>query len=337
MNQDHIVHITRADASLLYEVYQWGLEVIKNIQTMEHPLFTVIMQTLTQGGTPYLYIPLILLVLWCVDEKQGLRLGLVFLLSTWVNGTCKILLKQPRPYTLDPSVGRGFEPSYGIPSGHAQMALTFWIPLALWFSKTVVWIGAILIILLIGFTRLYLGLHFPTDLLAGWLLGGIILGIYYIAQGVIEKVLAVGGTRLRMISAALIALGMNALNPDPRLGGLFLGFGTGYSLMLSRFPFSAQASIKGKKPGLLVLGARYALGIAGAVLIYQGFGAVLSWGVSPYELSRFLHYGALGFWASAGAPWLFLRLGLGAGGGRTDSGDKKSEEAGETHDVGWLA
>jgi hypothetical protein len=294
------------------------------------------MQIFTQGGSPYFYIPVILLVLWCVDEKQGLRLGMLILLSTWVNGTCKILLKQPRPYTLDPSVGRSFETSYGIPSGHAQMALTFWIPLALWLGKTAVWIGAILIILVIGFTRLYLGLHFPTDLLAGWLLGGIILGVYYLLQGTVEKALAAGGTRLRMISVALIALGMNALGPDSSLGGLFLGFGTGYNLMLSRFPFSAQAPIRGRKPGLLVLGARYGLGIAGAALIYQGLGAALSWGVFPYELSRFLHYATVGFWASAGAPWLFLRLGLGAGAGRTDPGDKQPEEAGETHDGGWL-
>ncbi|MDR0723454.1 MAG: phosphatase PAP2 family protein [Treponema sp.] len=334
MYQDQIVYITPADTAPLYELYQWGLEVIKTIQTLEHPLFTAIMRILTQGGSPYWYAPVILLVFWCVDEKQGLRFGMLLLLSTWVNGICKAFLKQPRPYTLDPSVGRGFEPSYGIPSGHAQMALTFWIPLALWLGKRVVWIGAILIILLIGFTRLYLGLHFPTDLLAGWLLGGILLGLYYPAQGAIEKVLAIGGTRLRMISVALIALGMNALDPDPRLGGLFLGFGTGYSLMLCRFPFSAQAPIRGKKPGLLVLGARYGLGLAGAALIYQGFRLVLSWGISPYKLSRFLHYGALGFWAAAGAPWLFLRLGLGAEGGGTDPVDKKPEDEGETHDVG---
>ncbi|MDR2394730.1 MAG: phosphatase PAP2 family protein [Treponema sp.] len=313
MNQGHILGITTADASPLYEVYQWGLKVIKAIQTIENPLLTVIMQILTQGGSLYGYIPVILFMLWCVDEKQGLRLGMLILVSTWVNGTCKTLLKQPRPYSLDPSVGRGFEPTYGIPSGHAQMALTFWIPLALWIGKTLLWIGAILITLVIGFTRLYLGLHFPTDILGGWLLGGIILGVYYLTQGVMEKVLAVGGTRFRMISVALVALGMNALSKDPRLGGLFLGFGTGYTLMRCRFPFSAQAPIRGKKPGLFVLGARYVLGIVGAVLIYQGIATALSLGLGLYELGRFLQYGAVGFWVSAGAPWLFLRLRLGAG------------------------
>ncbi|MDR3114544.1 MAG: phosphatase PAP2 family protein [Treponema sp.] len=333
MYQDSIIGITTADSSPLYAVYQWGLKVIQAIQTMETPVCTAALQMLTQGGTPYFYIPVILFVLWCVDEKQGLRLGILMLLSAWVNGTCKSLLKQPRPYTLDPSVGRGFELSYGIPSGHAQMALTFWIPLALRIRKIPVWIGAILITLLIGFTRLYLGLHFPTDVLAGWLLGGIILGIYYGTQGVLEKALDAGGTRFRMISIALIALGMNAAGSDPSLSGLFLGFGTGYALMRSRFPFSAQAPIRGKQPDSLVLGARYALGIAGAGLVYQGLGAVLSLRVFPYELSRFLHYGAVGFWACAGAPWLFLRLGLGAGTGRT--GDKHAGEAGETQDGGW--
>ncbi|MDR1301175.1 MAG: phosphatase PAP2 family protein [Treponema sp.] len=324
MNQDSIVHITSAASSPVYELYQWGLELIKTIQTIEHPFLTAAMQILTEGGSPYFYLPVILLVFWCVDEKQGMRLGMLILVSTWVNGTCKTLLKQPRPYTLDPSVGRGFESTYGIPSGHAQMSLSFWVPLAAWIRKTAVWIGAILIILCISFTRLYLGLHFPTDILGAWLVGGGILGLYYLVQGPIEKALALGGTRSQMISVALIALTMNALGTDPRLGGIFLGFGTGYSLMLSRFPFSAQAPIRGKKPGLLVLAVRYGLGIAGIVLIYQGLGLILSWAL--YELGRFLHYGALGFWTSAGAPWLFLHLGLGAG--ATGAGDTDGETNG---------
>jgi hypothetical protein len=61
--------------------------------------------------------------------------------------------------------------------------------------------------------------------------------------------------------------------------------------------------------------------MAGAAVIYYGFKVLLGedsvllgrlpfLGAGYYELGRFLHYGILGLWGSAGAPWLFLRLGL---------------------------
>jgi hypothetical protein len=114
-----------------------------------------------------------------------------------------------------------------------------------------------------------------------------------------------------------MALGMNALGPDLRLGGLFLGFGTGYVLMLSRFPFSAKALVRDKYPRPFILLARYALGSAGAVLLHLGLETVVLWEITPYALTHFLHYAVLGFWATAGAPWLFLHLGLAAPGPKT--------------------
>ncbi|MDR3333658.1 MAG: phosphatase PAP2 family protein [Treponema sp.] len=306
-------------------VYQWGIDCIKGIQRIENPLLTELIKGITALGSEYFYIPVVLFMFWCIDERQGLRLGLLIILSSWVNGGCKELLRQPRPYSLDPSVGRAFEPSYGIPSGHAQLSLTFWAWVS-GFWRERLWSAAILIILVIGFTRLYLGLHFPTDLLAGWFLGGLILLLYYGFGKRIEARLAAGGTRVRIWSVALVALIMNASGSGRIFGGLMLGFGMGYSLMLQHVPFSAQAMVRGKKPALPLLAARYALGITGAVLVYQGLKAIFpgegslfaeipGWGAnSPYyELGCFVRYGLAGCWVTLGAPWLFLRLGLASG------------------------
>jgi hypothetical protein len=93
--------------------------------------------------------------------------------------------------------------------------------------------------------------------------------------------------------------------------------------MKSRIGFAAEARVKGRKPGAVILLARCALGMAGAALLYlalralfPGGGSLFAdlpfWGASsPYsELGRFLRYGILGLWVSAGAPWLFCRTGL---------------------------
>jgi len=189
-----------------------------------------------------------------------------------------------------------------------------------------IWAAAIFIILLIGFTRLYLGAHFPTDIFVGWILGGIILFIFFVPGGHIEKLLTAGGARLQNITAAAIALLMNGLFPQDRsLPALFLGFCLGYALMKRRFPFSARGEINGKMPGVQIMFLRCFTGFVSTVvlflvlrLIFPGEGSLFRdipvWGpASPFhDMGRFISYGLLGFWASAGVPRMFQRMGLAA-------------------------
>jgi membrane-associated phospholipid phosphatase len=331
--------LAAGDSSFLYDVYWWGVGLIKGIQTIENPVLTAVIRVLTALGTEAFYIPVILFIFWCVDEKQGLRLTILILFSTWINGFFKGLLKQPRPYNLDPAVMRAFEPSYGVPSGHTQQSLVFWgASLRQAFRRAdgegrrpvlrfpVLAVLAGFFIAVIPFTRLYLGVHFPTDILAGWVLGGIILAIFFVFGDPAAALLAAGGARPQLIAAAGFALLMNASGADRNLGGMFLGVCGGYSLMRKYIPFAASGPVRGGKPGVFVLAARYVLGLSGAAVIYLGLRRLLPgeasflaevpvWGAaSPYyELGRFLRYGLLGLWASAGAPWLFLRLGLSGG------------------------
>jgi len=88
----------------------------------------------------------------------------------------KELLQQPRPFVFDPGVMQlAAVDGYGLPSGHSQTAVILWGYLAAKINKVWAWILAVAIILLIGLSRIGLGLHFPTDLLGGWIIGGIML------------------------------------------------------------------------------------------------------------------------------------------------------------------
>jgi membrane-associated phospholipid phosphatase len=326
------VSITNAEVlPPLFAIYRWGIDLIQWIQSIQSPPLTGFVKFITALGTEYFYIPVILLIFWCINEKKGASLGFIIILSAFINGFFKELLKQPRPFSLEPSVGLAFEPSYGIPSGHAQLSLCFWLFLVFWGSRfgrrpgRVIRLGAILLILLIAFTRLYLGVHFPTDILAGWILGALTLGLWFAFRPGVTALLDAGKLRAKMITIAAVAFGMNAFSPAGRsLGGIFLGFSAGYVLMLEYAPFNVASGA--------FLGARclrYVLGIAGCALTYRALGLVFPggdsifsalpfWGAaSPYyDLGRFIRYGLLGLWASAGAPWLFLRLRLAESGRR---------------------
>ena len=281
-------------------------------------------------------------------------MGILFIISAWINAYLKDLFKHPRPFHLESSVGLAFEPTYGAPSGHAQFSFTFWVPTAVWISQVwnrkkssltepakqaIVWTATFFFILLIGYTRLYLGVHFPTDLFAGWFLAAIIVTIWFIAGPFLTKQLVSAGIRAQNVCAAAIALLTSGLYPaDRTMPALFLGFCLGYTLMKQRFPFSSRAEINGKRPDARVFLLRALVGFAGMVIIYlvlrlvfPGEGSLFAnislWGeASPlYEIGRFIRYGLVGFWASAGAPYVFRRMGLASNAGAAEEGQSSPE------------
>jgi membrane-associated phospholipid phosphatase len=298
----------------IQDIYRWGIDIIKAIQTIENPMLTAVILFVTNLGAGVLYVLMLLYIFWCVDDKAGMRLSVLTVFSVWANGFLKIMLKQPRPYNLDPSIGRAVESSYGIPSGHAQSALVFFMSIAFWLKKPVFYVTAILVTLLMSFTRLYLGVHFPTDILAAWIAGCIILALYWFFAERIIAVLNVSSIRFRLIVSAAISFIMLLLNQEAlEMPGVFLGLGMGYTLMLRFFPFDVTKKKAGLSVTPVILIARYALGLAcTGVLLFLGSNLIdtIDNHSSYYRIIAFLFYAFIGAFVSAGVPWLFLKLGL---------------------------
>ncbi|MCL2832442.1 MAG: phosphatase PAP2 family protein, partial [Treponema sp.] len=276
----NLILMSAADAPVLLPFYSWGIGIIRAIQSIKNPGLTALMKLISNAGTEYVYIVLGLFIFWCVNQKKGFSLGVLVIVSGWLNSLLKIFFNQPRPFNFDPSLGITFEPSPGFPSGHAQSSMTFWIAAVILFfyassankkyRRPSLAIACILI-LLIGFSRLYLGVHFLTDVLGGWIIALVILALYFIFEKQAVALFTKGGKRLQLITAAVIALIMNALLPsDTSLSGLLLGFCAGYSLMIRHFPYTAAdvPAGKGNKPAILL--GRFILGAIGAAIIYLG-------------------------------------------------------------------
>lgn len=286
-------------------VLAWGLGILRLVQGMVSPAMTIAMRGLSFLGTEWFFLAALPLLYWCVDRRKGVRISLFFLFSSFLNLWLKDILAQPRPYDLDPKVGLAHESSYGLPSGHAQGSLVFWATMAKHFRASWSLVLAIALPLLIALSRLYLGVHFPTDILGGWLVGGILLVLDHFYGDLIEKAFVESSARAKLIVAALLALLMNALDMrDTSLSGVFFGAMLGFSYLGKAAPFSAEGSPLQK-------GLRYILGLAGAGMIYVGLKALFPGaGSELYALFRFIRYATLGAWVSLGAPWLFVRLRL---------------------------
>lgn len=294
----------------------WGLDVVRLFQTVESEPLTFVMKAVTFLGSEYAYLALLPLLYWCVDERQAFRLAVVFFLSAWLNGVLKDLWRQPRPYDLDPAVGMAHETSYGFPSGHAQGTASFW---GVFGSLLRGPIGpaaavavAVAVPLVVGLSRIYLGVHFPTDVAAGWVIGAGIVGLYYAAAGRVERFFAARNIRVKILALTALVFILNAILPrDVSYGGSLFGMGAGYLMMTARFPFSAAKAADGSPAtgGLRLL--RFAIGFVGVAVIYFGLKVAFPGSAAPYyALFRFLRYGLIGFWTAALAPALFLRLKL---------------------------
>jgi membrane-associated phospholipid phosphatase len=295
----------------------WGLDFIRTVQTAANPPLTLFMKLVTQLGAVPVYMALLSLIFWCIDEKRSFRLGLVVLISGWINLALKFLLNQPRPFweAYDPAIGFIHERFGGLPSGHAQTSLVLWISIASWGTRTWRYVPAGLLILLIGFSRIYLGVHFPTDVFAGWLIGGLICAAYFFLASRIEKVLEQGGLRAKLTLSAAVSFLMILYRPAEDLlmpGAALLGMGTGYSLNAHFLKFKAAAFFERRGAAkLFTFLGRFVLGLAGILVISAVFSRFLPGaGAGFYRIFFFLQYAFLGFWVYAGAPWLFLRSGL---------------------------
>lgn len=115
---------------------------------------------------------MLLLILIPRTRKAGLAMGIALALEIIC---CNVILKpfvaRIRPCDINTVVQLLIERplDYSFPSGHT--ASSFAATFALYFSKKKLWIPAVILAGLIGFSRLYLYVHYPTDILAGALIG----------------------------------------------------------------------------------------------------------------------------------------------------------------------
>jgi membrane-associated phospholipid phosphatase len=168
-------------------IWQWGLGVIMLLQEVRTPALDAVFGFFSFMGEEEFYILLLPLLFWSVDFAWGARVGFIFLLSAFANSILKDAFRHPRPSDLNPGLQLGAGEGYGLPSGHAQLSAAVWGTVAVWARKTWVWAAAVALSGMIGLSRVYLGVHFPTDVLAGWILGGAAVAVYWGAGGSIER------------------------------------------------------------------------------------------------------------------------------------------------------
>jgi membrane-associated phospholipid phosphatase len=178
----------------------------------------------------FVLIPTLWLV---VGWKTGLRIYYILFLNNLVNHALKHYFASPRPFQLDASLGIIQVKGYGFPSGAAQTVMLLSCILLQNWKSPWRWPVAITYILFISFSRVYLGVHFPTDILAGWVVGFALWALYAYSQPRLEKQLKKWtAPQLFLLSGAvpLLLIGLQNTSSVISISGSAMGMGIGIFL-----------------------------------------------------------------------------------------------------------
>lgn len=158
-------------------ILAWDNSILLAIYQTIHPSIVRFAATFTQLGIYWVVIPLTVIIsLFLIYRKkwnQARYLMITMLGSAIISPIVKILLHRERPQLWQSSY-YSLPKDYSFPSGHAMWSMTLVLALVIltWGSRWswLLILGGGLFVLVIAWTRLYLGVHFPSDIIAGWLL-----------------------------------------------------------------------------------------------------------------------------------------------------------------------
>lgn len=286
----------------------WNIRIIVAIQQASPGWLDLVMRSITYLGSTYFFLVLLPVVYWS-RPLPGMQLAVLVLASAYINTAAKTLFAIERPFVLSndvvAKVSAGY---YAFPSGHAQLAATTWPMLAATVRRRWFTVLSAVMIVLIGVSRVVLGVHYPQDVLAGWILG---LTIYLLHVALVEPVdgwVARQGLATHLALAIVIPLALTLFLPleeTTTVTGAMLGMGIGFAL-------NARAGRFAPKSGLWGSIGRAALGLLLVAVAYLGPKLLIGEPAEPWA-ALLLHLARYAFVSLTGtliAAWCFMRAGL---------------------------
>lgn len=287
------------------------LHFIAQYRTPEADLF---FQGITYLAQEVFVIAIICWLFWCSNKKLAYTLGFSYFLSGLLVQALKITFRIPRPWILDPAfaaVPSALAGATGcsFPSGHTQSITALFGTLAFHAKKWHQKLLCAAVIVLVGFSRMYLGVHTPKDVLTSFFLSiGCTLVCYVLfyrkeaaagREALISLLMAVMSAALVLYAAVLYqnsTIELHYAQDCIKASGAGMAFALGYYVEQKYIRFSPPAKTRQK-----VL--RLAVGLAVALLLQTGLKPIIGESLP----ASFLRYFLVVAWALMFYPVLFTK------------------------------
>ena len=253
--------------------FDWEVALMEMLQSHLGPIGAQIAAFISEFGEEMVLVAVLGFLYWCYDKHFGIFIGTNILVGILINPMAKNIVLRRRPYFDNPGI-KCLKPvdadadiydiaaqGYSFPSGHSCNSAILYGSFPVIKKKRVFYIIAVVIPLLVGISRVLVGVHYPTDVMAGWLLGlFVVLFISYLQRHV---------KRRHLLHICLFAVA---------LAGIFYCRTTDYftSLgMMGGFFLGVAFEEKYVKFGMTRKPLKIALRLLGGFALYFGLNAVL--------------------------------------------------------------
>lgn len=296
------------------------LDILMYLQSIRNELLTGIFTFFTICTEVPVITVLTGVIYWCINKKAGQRTIFALCGSLNINAGVKNYVKMQRPIGTDGLQSLRIETAtgYSFPSGHTQTSTTFWTSMMYLFRKSWIYIIGILMIIGAGISRLYLGVHWPMDVIVAWGFGIVLSIIFiklfdYIDDSKNYYILVV---LILIFGVCTYFIGGEDLY---KMFGLYTGFALGYMVEDTFINFSTEnetrrknifAKNPSKKEGLGKKILRFVVGIISLLAVYLLLNYVQDTLIvnkteEIINIIKYFKYTIVVFWGVAGAPALF--------------------------------
>jgi len=278
--------------------------------------------TVTFMGEELFLLLGIFIIYWGVNKRFGEYLVITLFATIGTNGLLKGIIKRPRPFLMDSfsdlrhvKVDNFFvstvnlAQSYSFPSGHSQLAGSLFSTTALYIKKRAVSIIMAVLIVLMMMSRVYLGVHYPSDVLVGGLLGvGVAFLVYYLLKKFENKKIIILCVLFAIVIITLIVeifTSATSVGDTAKMAGLAGGAISGFIIESKKINFKVDGSF-------LRRAFRVLIGFALVMAVRLGFKAVFTAIAGDNEtlliIFDVIRYAFIGLVATAVWPYLFMKF-----------------------------